>query len=222
MRIMSLKLLIVEDDPRLGPIMRDVLATDWDVALAGSGEDALAAVETTTFAVMIIDRGLPRTSGLDVIREMRRRRIATPVLILTALGQVHDKVEGLDAGANDYLVKPFDFQELAARLRALTRDDTGVEVGRDIGSWVFYESDLVIESMYGERVSLTETEAALLAVLANEPTRTFSRTQLLARVFAQGESTTTVDTYVHYLRRKTQREIISTVRGRGYRLGDPA
>ncbi|MDS0198737.1 response regulator transcription factor [Microbacterium imperiale] len=219
---MSLKLLIVEDDPRLGPIMRDVLATDWDVALAGSGEDALAAVETTTFAVMIIDRGLPRTSGLDVIREMRRRRIATPVLILTALGQVHDKVEGLDAGANDYLVKPFDFQELAARLRALTRDDTGVEVGRDIGSWVFYESDLVIESMYGERVSLTETEAALLAVLANEPTRTFSRTQLLARVFAQGESTTTVDTYVHYLRRKTQREIISTVRGRGYRLGDPA
>lgn len=219
---MSLKLLIVEDDPRLGPIMRDVLATDWDVALAGSGEDALAAVETTTFAVMIIDRGLPRTSGLDVLREMRRRRIATPVLILTALGQVHDKVEGLDAGANDYLVKPFDFQELAARLRALTRDDTGVEVGRDIGSWVFYESDLVIESMYGERVSLTETEAALLAVLANEPTRTFSRTQLLARVFAQGESTTTVDTYVHYLRRKTQREIISTVRGRGYRLGDPA
>ncbi|GLJ79289.1 transcriptional regulator [Microbacterium imperiale] len=217
-----MKLLIVEDDPRLGPIMRDVLATDWDVALAGSGEDALAAVETTTFAVMIIDRGLPRTSGLDVIREMRRRRIATPVLILTALGQVHDKVEGLDAGANDYLVKPFDFQELAARLRALTRDDTGVEVGRDIGSWVFYESDLVIESMYGERVSLTETEAALLAVLANEPTRTFSRTQLLARVFAQGESTTTVDTYVHYLRRKTQREIISTVRGRGYRLGDPA
>lgn len=219
---MSMKLLIVEDDRRLGPLMRDVLATDWDVALVASGEDALAAVETTTFAVMIIDRGLPRTSGLDVIREMRRRRIATPVLILTALGQVHDKVEGLDAGANDYLVKPFDFEELAARLRALTRDDTGLEVGREIGSWVFYESDLVIESMYTGRVSLTETEAALLAVLSNEPTRTFSRAQLLARVFAQGESTTTVDTYVHYLRRKTQRDIISTVRGRGYRLGDPS
>lgn len=219
---MSMKLLIVEDDRRLGPIMRDVLAADWDVVLVVSGEDALAAVETTTFAVMIVDRGLPRLSGLDLIREMRCRRIATPILILTALGQVHDKVEGLDAGANDYLVKPFDFQELAARLRALTRDDTGVEVGRDIGSWVFYESDLVIESMYGERVSLTETEAALLAVLSNEPKRTFSRTQLLARVFAQGESTTTVDTYVHYLRRKTQRDIISTVRGRGYRLGDPS
>lgn len=219
---MRMKLLIVEDDRRLGPIMRDVLATDWDVVLVVSGEDALASVETTTFAVMIVDRGLPRMSGLDVICEMRRRRIATPILILTALGQVHDKVEGLDAGANDYLVKPFDFQELAARLRALTRDDTGVEVGRDIGSWVFYESDLVIESMYGGRVSLTETEAALLAVLSNEPTRTFSRTQLLARVFAQGESTTTVDTYVHYLRRKTQRDIISTVRGRGYRLGDPS
>lgn len=219
---MSMKLLIVEDDRRLGPIMRDVLVADWDVVLVVSGEDALAAVETTTFAVMIVDRGLPRLSGLDLIREMRCRRIATPVLILTALGQVHDKVEGLDAGANDYLVKPFDFQELAARLRALTRDDTGVEVGRDIGSWVFYESDLVIESMYGGRVSLTETEAALLAVLSNEPTRTFSRTQLLARVFAQGESTTTVDTYVHYLRRKTQRDIISTVRGRGYRLGDPS
>lgn len=215
-----MRLLIVEDDARLGPIMRDVLSTDWDVVLAPSAEAALAAVDTTSFDAMIVDRGLPGMSGVEAVREMRRRRIATPILILTALGQVHDKVEGLDAGANDYLVKPFDFQELSARLRALTRDNSGAEVGYDIGSWVFYPRDLVIESLHTGRVSLTDTETALLAVLAAEPSRTFTREQLLQRVFAQGESATTVETYVHYLRRKTERDIIRTVRGRGYRLGD--
>lgn len=214
-----LRLLIVEDDSRLGPIMRDVLAADWEVELVGSAEAGGEAVGISRFDVMIVDRGLPGMSGEGWVRELRARRVQTPILMLTALGELHDRVEGLDAGANDYLVKPFEFAELNARLRALTRryDDGNPQF--DIGGWLFSPDDLRIESPYEGAVLLTHTESALLAVFAAEPGRTFSREELLARVFAQGERATTVETYVHYLRRKTERDLIETVRGRGYRLG---
>lgn len=214
-----LRLLVVEDDPRLGPIMRDVLASDWEVELVASAEAGGVAVGSAHFDVMIVDRGLPGASGEAWVRELRARRVQTPILMLTALGELHDRVEGLDAGANDYLVKPFEFAELNARLRALTRRyDAGGSVV-EIGGWEFSPEEQRIESPYSGTVPLTHTESALLAVLAAEPGRTFSREELLARVFAQGERATTVETYVHYLRRKTDRDLIETVRGRGYRLG---
>lgn len=215
---MTLRLLIVEDDARLGPIMRDVLAADWWVTLEASAEAALDTLSVHTFDALIVDRGLPGMAGEELVRELRRRRTATPILMLTALGQLHDRVAGLDAGANDYLVKPFEFDELSARLRALTRSYGGG--GYDLGSWGFYPEDLLVESPYSGSIALTETEATLLSVLAAEPDRIFSRQQLLASVFAHGESETTVDTYVHYLRRKTDRDVIRTVRGRGYQLGE--
>ena len=214
-----LRLLIVEDDERLGPIMRDVLSAEWDVALVASAEAAAEEIATRHVDVMIVDRGLPGVSGEQWIRQLRSRRIETPILVLTALGELHDKVEGLDAGANDYLVKPFEFEELNARLRALTRRYDGGGPRYDIGGWEFSPEDQRIESPYEGSVLLTGTETALLAALAAEPGRTFSREELLARVFAQGESETTVETYVHYLRRKTDKDLITTVRGRGYRLG---
>ncbi|WP_416444478.1 response regulator transcription factor [Leucobacter sp. HNU] len=213
-----MRLLLVEDDPRLGPIMRDVLGADWRVELVDSAEAAFEAVRTTDFDAMVVDRGLPGISGEDFVRELRRQRIATPILLLTALGQLHDRVEGLDAGADDYLVKPFEFEELNARLRAMTRS-YDQPLGVEIGGWFFSPEDRSIESPYSGRIALTETETALLAVLVAEPERTFTREQLLERVFAQGESATTVETYVHYLRRKVDRDLIRTVRGRGYRLG---
>ncbi|MFJ3957497.1 response regulator transcription factor [Arthrobacter sp. NPDC090010] len=219
---MSGRLLLVEDDPRLGPIMQSVLAVDWEVRLCPTAEEAREAALASYFDVMVVDRRLPGMSGEDLVRELRRARISTPVLMLTALGQVHDKVAGLDAGANDYLVKPFEFDELNARLRALTRDYSGRGHGVEIGSWLFFPGDHSIESPYAGRVMLTEAESALLELLASEPERTFSREHLLTAVFAQGESPTTVETYVHYLRRKTDRDLVTTVRGVGYRLGTPA
>lgn len=219
---MNGRLLIVEDDPRLGPIMREVLGTEWDVELCGTAELGLTAVFSTAYDVLIVDRRLPGMSGEELVRALRRRRVGTPVLMLTALGELRDRVEGLDAGANDYLVKPFEFEELSARLRALTRDygDRGEGIG--IGSWRFHPDDQFIESPYTGRILLTEAETAFLQVLATEPERTFSREYLLQAVFTRGESPGTIDAYVHYLRRKTDRDLIHTIRGSGYRLGTPA
>lgn len=219
---MNGRLLIVEDDPRLGPIMRDVLSAGWAVQLCGTAEEGLDAVLTRGFDVIVADRRLPGMNGEELVRELRRRRVSTPILMLTALGELHDRVAGLDAGANDYLVKPFEFEELSARLRALTRDYAVPIRGIVIGSWTFHPDDHSIDSPYAGRILLTEAESAFLAVLAAEPERTFSREYLLEAVFARGESPTTVETYVHYLRRKTDRDLIQTVRGTGYRLGTPA
>ena len=147
---------------------------------------------------------------------------STPLLLLTALGEVHDRVSGLDAGANDYLVKPFDFDELTARLRALIRDYSGIGASIEIGSQSICHHENSITSPYAGRVMLTEKETALLRLLAGEPSRAFTRQHLLSAVFDNGEQLGTVDTYVHYIRRKTDRDLISTVRGVGYRLGTPA
>ena len=117
-------LLIVEDDPRLGPIMVEVLGLDWDVTWVSDLAGARALLVNGLFAAAVVDRRLPDGDGTALVAWMRRRADATPVLLLTALGATADKVEGLDAGANDYLVKPFEFDELNARIRALTRDYT--------------------------------------------------------------------------------------------------
>lgn len=214
-------LLVVEDDPRLGPIMREVLEDDWAVTLVTTVVTAREALLSRVFAVAIVDRRLPDGDGADLVAWMRRRVDPTPVLILTALGTTTDKVDGLDAGANDYLVKPFDFDELNARLRALTRDYSTASDRVAIGSWSFSPHRHTIDSPYTGRILLTDRESALLAVLAAHPHTAFTRTQLLASAFEAGDQLGTVDTYVHYLRRKTQRDIIETVRGVGYRLGTP-
>ncbi|WP_144761610.1 response regulator transcription factor [Curtobacterium sp. 9128] len=218
---MTLRLLLVEDDPRLGPLVADVLREQWDVTLAVSGERALEVAAAQYFDVMVVDRRLPGIDGVEVIATLRRRRVSTPALMLTALGEVRDRVSGLDAGANDYLVKPFDFAELDARLRALTRDYSGVGAGIEIGGWVFHPDDSSITSPYAGRVMLTEKETALLRLLASDPARTFTRRHLLSAVFDHGEQPGTVDTYVHYIRRKTDRDVVTTIRGVGYRLGTP-
>ncbi|MGN8049613.1 response regulator transcription factor [Curtobacterium sp. 22159] len=216
------RLLLVEDDPRLGPIIRTVLDANWDVELVADGAAGLQAALDRHHDVLVVDRRLPGMDGVDLVAELRRRRQAVPVLMLTALGELHDRVSGLDAGANDYLVKPFEFEELEARLRALTRDFAGLGTTVEIGGWSYHPDDSSVESPYTGRIMLTEKENALLRLLASAPDRTFSRQHLLAAVFEHGEQLGTVDTYVHYVRRKTDRDLITTVRGVGYRLGTPA
>ncbi|MBC7442464.1 MAG: response regulator transcription factor [Ramlibacter sp.] len=215
------RLLLIEDDPRLGPMIEQVLAETYDVTRVTDGAEGLAVGLAREFEVLVIDRRLPTLDGLGVVEALRRKLVTTPILLLTALGTTRDKVDGLDIGANDYLVKPFEFDELLARLRAIRRVFTGEGRTLSVGGWEYYPDSRTIYSPYDGRVLLTERENELLRLLAEAPQRTFSRQEILNSVFSAGDTAGTVDTYVHYLRRKTDTGIVLTVRGRGYRLGQP-
>lgn len=199
--------------------MAEVLGDDYAVTLVRDGDRGLEHGRGGDYAAIVLDRRLPGLDGVEVVRGLRRAGVVTPVLMLTALGAVADRVDGLDAGADDYLVKPFDFAELAARLRALRRVHGEEETVVYIGDWEFRPADRLINSPYEGRKVLTETESHLLSLLAQHADETLTRARILREVFPAGDSVGTVDTYVHYIRRKTERDIITTVRGRGYRLG---
>ena len=216
------RLLYVEDELETAQIAQEVLSEHYQVTHAASAEEGLRLALARPFDVMVFDRRLPGMSGTELVERIRRAGLSTPILLLTALGTVEDRVDGLDGGANDYLVKPFEFAELEARLRALTRDYTRRAEGIPIGSWVFFPHNDTVESPYTGRILLTEKESALLGVLASQPNVAFSRDQLLSAVFDKKDVAGTVDTYVHYLRKKTDRDLVETVRGVGYRLGTPA
>jgi len=213
------RLLLVEDDPGLGPIVADVLGEAWQVDLETDGRRGLDAARVGGYAVLVVDRRLPGLEGTELVATLRREHVTTPVLMLTALGTTADRVAGLDGGADDYLVKPFEFDELFARLRALTRSFAAEERWLDLGEARLYPESRIVVTPWSSRVVLSERESALLAELARRPDHTFDRADLLARVFPHGEQLGTVDTYVSYLRRKVDRDVVLTVRGRGYRIG---
>ncbi|MGA0566491.1 response regulator transcription factor [Rathayibacter sp. KR2-224] len=212
-------LLLIEDDARLGPLMAKVLQASFEVELVADGQQGYERARSGDHDVMVIDRRLPSVDGLTIVKRLRQDRVTTPILLLTALGTTADKVDGLDAGANDYLVKPFEYDELLARLRALTRRFDPQGVGLPIGESTFYPDDGCIYSPHIGRILLTPRECAMLRLFAENPERTFSREHILRTVFSADDQPGTVDTYVHYLRRKTDRDIVLTVRRRGYRLG---
>ena len=214
------RLLLVEDDQDLAGLLGRVLGDEgYLLTAAPDGQRGLHLGLSQEFDVMIVDRGLPAIEGLDLITRLRSRGITTPILMLSARGSTAERVDGLDAGAEDYLAKPFELTELLARLRALLRrhpdraEHLAVPGGRlDLAGRTVRRPD-------GGVVELSERESALLALLAARPGVVFSRAELLERVFDEAESETVVDTYVHYCRRKLGRGVISTVRGLGYRLG---
>jgi len=215
--------LLVEDDHRLAEMVTALLVEEgYCVEVAGGGQAGLHMGLTRHYGVLIIDRGLPVLEGLELLRKLRSNGIRTPALILTARGSLTDRVDGLDAGAEDYLVKPFEVPELLARIRALLRRHTDTAQFLPLGQRRLSLTDRAVlggEGDTGATVALSERECRLLAVLAGSPEQVFTRPQLLARVFDQADTVGTVDTYVHYLRRKLGRESIQTVRGLGYRLG---
>jgi len=213
------RLLVVEDDERLVGMLREVLSESYRVGSAATGEQALEMALTRPVDAMIIDRRLPGMDGVTLIRRIRRAHIRTPILMLTALGTIQDRVTGLDGGADDYLVKPFDFDELLARLRALRRGFRAEGSRREIGRALYAPDDGTLYLPDGRRVTLTPTENALLHLLSDSPEHVYSRDEILSAVFSADDRPGTVDTYVSYLRRKTSRSIIETVRGHGYRLG---
>jgi two-component system response regulator QseB len=214
-------LLIVEDDGEL----RDMLGRLLDQAGyrtegAGDGQRGLHQALTRPYAGMIIDRGLPAIDGFDLIRRLRGRGIDAPILVLTAYGAVSDTVAGLDAGADDYLVKPFEVDELLARIRAMLRRHHASDLVVTLGGGSVNIAARTAFRADGREVELSGREAMLLLSLTRQPGRVHSREELRARVFDSAESASIVDTYVHYLRRKLGPNVVETVRGVGYRIGE--
>jgi two-component system response regulator QseB len=214
-------LLIVEDDRALSAMLAELFTEEgYLVDVAHDGQQGLHRGLTGRYDAVIVDRGLPVMDGADLVAVLRSRGVATPALVLTARGSVADRVEGLDAGAQDYLLKPFEIPELLARVRALLRRSDGRSTLRVGGLCLDRLTRRVTGSAVGgDGVELSEREAALLVVLMSAPRQVFTRGQLLERVFNGVDSSGAVDTYVHYLRRKLGRDVVRTVHGTGYRLG---
>ena len=216
-----MRILLVEDDAMIGEavhagLKREGLAVDW----VRDGDAADSALRTAEFEAVVLDLGLPKKNGLQVLRALRARKQATPVLILTARDAVTDKVAGLDAGADDYLVKPFDLDELLARTRATVRRRAGR------GSPVIEYGALSLDprkrrvSLRGAEVELSPREFAVLEALARDPGVVLSRAKLEDSIYGWGEEveSNSIEVYLHHLRRKLDARLIRNVRGVGYRL----
>ncbi|MEO5665070.1 MAG: response regulator transcription factor [Nocardioides sp.] len=214
------RVLLVEDDPQLARMLTDLLHDEgYAVDTAPDGQRGLHLGLTTAYDVMVLDRGLPAIEGLDLLGRLRRSGITTPVLVLSALANPADRVVGLDAGAEDYLGKPFDIEELLARLRALLRRTVEAADVLAVPGGKFDRDTRSVRFDDGREVGLTDREAALLDVLGRNVGRIFTRADLLDLVFDGAGEGNLVDTYVHYLRRKLGRDVVVTVHGLGYRLG---
>jgi len=214
-------LLLVEDDRRLSEMLTELLGEEgYEVTVAADGHTALHMGLTRDFDILVVDRMLPAIEGVDLVGRLRSRGIITPVLLLTARGTVDDRIEGLDAGADDYLTKPFEVTELLARLRALLRRHTETATMIRLNNGVLdLPNRCVIPDGSSVEIELSGRETRLLHMLAAHPRQVFTRDELLAEVFDDAENPGAVDTYVHYLRRKLGRRAIRTVHGVGYRMG---
>jgi two-component system response regulator QseB len=217
-----LKLLLVEDDAMIGAAVQEGLRrTGFTVDWVRAGRAAELALAAERYGMMLLDLGLPKKSGLDLLAEIRRRGESIPVLVLTARDAVSDRVKGLDAGADDYLVKPFDLDELAARIRALARRAAGraqtvIEHGALVLDPARHEARLK-----GEPIPLSAREFAVLEALLERPGAVLSRAQLEERLYGWGEEveSNAVEVHIHNLRRKLGADLIRNIRGVGYMIG---
>jgi two-component system response regulator MprA len=221
------KVLVVDDEPSVRSALQRALALErYDVQLAEDGQQALDTLADGVVDAIVLDVSMPRIDGLEVCRRLRAAGDRTPVLMLTARDAIDDRVDGLDAGADDYLVKPFALRELNARLRALLRR---VEPG---GPTLAF-GDLVLDSSAhevhrgGRRIELSRTEFSLLELFLEHPRQVLTRSMLFERVWGYdfGATSNALGVYIGYLRRKTEaggeRRLLHTVRGVGYVLREP-
>lgn len=218
-----MKILVVEDD--------DLIATGLHLALSrlghavdrsSNGMDAQQLLSDQTYHLAILDLGLPGKEGLDVLRDVRKVNSAISVLILSARDDIKSRVKGLDLGADDYLIKPFELDELLARVRVIERrhktgDSAVLELGR-----LALNLDSVVATWDGQPIELPKSEWTLLRMLAEHPTRVYTRSQIQDVLYGWSEAgeSNAVDVHVHHLRKKISPDLIKTVRGIGYRLGD--
>ena len=217
-----MRLLIVEDDRLLGDALSVGLtqagfAVDW-VGDGVAAEAALAGERVDDYDAMVLDLGLPRRDGLSVLQGLRQRGKGLPVLILTARDTVEDRILGLDSGADDYLLKPFDLRELLARLRALIRRAEGKPAPRLEVAGIVLDPAAHTVSVDGTPVELTAKEFALLHALMLNAGRVLSRSQLEQHLYDWNDETlsNTIEVYIHHLRRKLGRDLIRNLRGIGY------
>ena len=218
-----MRLLVIEDEKKVARFIKKGLEEEgYAVDLAFDGEEGLAMVLDLVHDLIILDIGLPKIDGLQVLKKLRERKVPTPVLLLTVRATIEDKVLGLDSGADDYLTKPFAFQELLARIRALLRRKA------EAGSPLLQVEELVLDparhlvTRGGERIDLTSKEFALLEYFMRNAGRVLTRAMISEHVWDYDFDTETnvIDVYVNYLRRKIdsgrEKRLIHTVRGSGY------
>ena len=220
-----MRLLLAEDDKLIADgLSRSLRQGGYAVDVATSGLDADTALMTNTYDLLILDLGLPKMSGLDVLKRLRSRNTQLPVLILTALDGVNDRVKGLDLGADDYMAKPFELPELEARVRALTRRSSGTAPVIQCGALTYDQAGRTAE-LNGEPVELSAREIGLLEILLSRAGRLVSKDQLVDHLCGWGEevSYNAIEVYVHRLRKKLEPGgvRIVTVRGLGYSLEKP-
>lgn len=223
------RILIAEDEKRIASFLEKGLkANGFATEVAGDGEQALALARSGKFDLLILDLGLPGRDGLDVLRELRQRESNLPVVILTARDSVRDTVVGLEGGADDYITKPFRFEELLARVRVRLRGERAAEpTVLKVGDAAL---DLRTRQLFleGTTIDLSAREFALAEIFFRHPGQVLSREQLLSQVWGYDfdPGSNIVDVYVGYLRRKLGKERIASIRGMGYRLekesGSPA
>ncbi len=224
-----MRILVVEDDPRLGPSLKKGLeGNHYAVDLIAEGEDAYLAALATPYDLVVLDVLLPGLNGFEVCKRLREQGRSMPILLLTALGTVDDRVQGLDLGADDYLIKPFAFSELEARVRALLRRRGPAKTP------VLQFVDIVLDTRThevrrGDRViTLGSKEYALLEFFMRHPHQVLSRSMIAEHVWDSDTEhlSNVIDVYIRYLRRKlcekNEPDVIYTIRGAGYQLKEPA
>lgn len=220
-----MRILLIEDDQLLASGLVSALArSGYKVDHVADGAVALQALETEQFDMVLLDLGLPKIDGIDVLERIRAKGKTFPVLILSARDALKDRIAGLDTGADDYLTKPFELEELFARIRALERRSSGnavnlLEHGHlklDLGGYSVTWKDKLVD--------LQRREFMLIRKLIENPQKIFSRDQLEESLYgwSDGVESNAIDVYVHNIRKKISPEIIKTVRGIGYRIGEPS
>jgi DNA-binding response OmpR family regulator len=222
-----MRILVVEDEKKIaGFIQRGLKECGFVVDVVHRGDEALEIILDNHFDVVLLDIMLPGRDGLSVLRILRQRGNSVPVLILTARGEISEKVEGLDLGADDYLAKPFSIDELTARVRALTRRNSGEKLIRYRVQDLFLDLATRVARRGARRIDLTTREFSLLECLMRSPGRVFTRAQLCQHVWEYhfDPESNLVDVYINRLRRKIDdgetTKLIQTVRGAGYRIED--
>ena len=216
-----MRLLLVEDDPMVGESIRDGLGQEgYTVDWVRDGKGAETALGAEPYAAVLLDLGLPRMDGLDVLRAARAKRNDVPILVITARDAVADRIKGLDAGADDYLVKPFDLDELAARVRALVRRAEGRAEPIVRHGPIALDPATRAVTLRGRPVELSGREFALLQALLARPGAVLSRAQLEERLYGWDEEvgSNAVEVHIHNLRRKLGADTIRNVRGVGYTI----
>lgn len=221
-----MRILIVEDEKRLAEALEHILKkNNYTVDVVYDGEDGLDYIESGIYDVVVLDNMLPKMNGVDILREIRREGMDVPVIMLTALGEIADKVRGLDAGADDYLAKPFDTDELLARIRALgrRRGEIVADNSLSFGDISLDPSNLTVKYQGGE-MELTLKECQLLEYLILHKNMVSSKEQIIEKLwgFDSEAESNHVEVYIHFLRNKlsaiSKNVVISTVRGVGYTL----